>query len=253
MSASPDGGRRGALSAAATAVVLLLVGVVAVVLGVRGSDGPPQPAAAATAPERTVSALPATPSTSSSPTATPPKSAAPKGSSSKTRPTKPVQPKADIGPFLAASDPVELDIPSIGVRSTNFVDLQVARNGTLEVPGSADEVGFYTGGPTPGQLGPAVIGAHVDSRRGPGVFYNLGAVKRGAKIHITRRDKVVTTFVVDKVAVYPKDEFPTEQVYHGDFTRSEIRLVTCGGTFDRVKHYLDNVVVFGHLTTARGR
>ena len=137
----------------------------------------------------------------------------------------------------------------MGIRSSNFVDLQVAKDGTLDVPGSANEVGFYTDGPTPGQLGPAVIGAHVDSKKGPGIFYNLGAVKPGAKIHITRQNKSRTTFVVDKVALYPKDQFPTEDVYYGDFTKSEIRLVTCGGTFDRVKHYLDNVVVFGHLVT----
>jgi hypothetical protein len=55
--------------------------------------------------------------------------------------------------------------------------------------------------------------------------------------------------VVDRVALYPKDDFPTEAVYHSDFDRAEIRLVTCGGTFDRVKHYLGNVVVFGHLDT----
>ena len=54
---------------------------------------------------------------------------------------------------------------------------------------------------------------------------------------------------VPLVAVYPKDDFPTEAVYYGSFDRAEIRLVTCGGTFDRVKHYLDNVVVFGHLAT----
>jgi len=162
----------------------------------------------------------------------------------------PEAPAADFGPFLPASAPTALDIPSIGVHSSRFVDLKVARDGTLEVPGRADEVGFYTGGPTPGQLGPAVLGAHVDSKKGPGIFYQLGAIKPGAKVHLTRQDGIVATFVVDKVAVYPKDRFPTDQVYHGDFTKSEIRLVTCGGTFDPVEHYLDNVIVFGHLTSA---
>ena len=54
--------------------------------------------------------------------------------------------------------------------------------------------------------------------------------------------------MVDKVANYPKDQFPTDQVYGGDLAQSQIRLVTCGGTFDKVRHYLDNVIVFGHLT-----
>ena len=118
------------------------------------------------------------------------------------------------------------------------------------MPGSADEVGFYAPGPTPGELGPAVLAAHVDSKQGPGIFYRLGSVKAGDPVIIHRQDGSTTTFVVDKVASYPKDQFPTDEVYHGSFTQSEIRLVTCGGPFDKVKHYLDNVIVFGHLTPA---
>jgi sortase (surface protein transpeptidase) len=154
-----------------------------------------------------------------------------------------------FGPFLAASRPTVIDIPSIGVHSSTFVDLGVTADGTIAVPGTADEVGFYVGGPTPGQLGPAVIAAHVDSTKGPGVFYRLGAVKVGATVRVSRADGSVLRFVVDKVALYPKDAFPTEAVYRGGFDRAEIRLVTCGGTFDKVRHYLDNVVVFGHLSS----
>jgi sortase (surface protein transpeptidase) len=228
----------------AATVALFLVGVLALVLGIRGSDGPPQPAAVAAAPSSTSTAEPE-PTPSSSPLAKP--SAAPRAKTSP--PTKKKAPQQRVGRLLPASEPVALDIPSIGVKSTNFVDLEVAKDGTLDVPGSADEVGFYTGGPTPGQFGPAVLGAHVDSTKGPGIFYNLGAVKPGAKIHIGRRDKSNITFIVDKVEVHPKNRFPTERVYRGDFDKAEIRLVTCGGTFDRVKHYLDNVIVFGHLAT----
>jgi sortase (surface protein transpeptidase) len=90
----------------------------------------------------------------------------------------------------------------------------------------------------------------VDSKSGPGVFYRLGAIKAGDKVRITRADTSVTTFVVDKVEAFPKDRFPAD-VYTGDFTRAEIRLITCGGTFDRgTGHYRDNIVVFGHLTAA---
>ena len=125
----------------------------------------------------------------------------------------------------------------------------MAKDGTLNVPGSADEVGLYADGPTPGQLGPAVLGAHVDSKTGPGIFYRLGEVEKGDKIHVTRKDKTRVTFTVDKVAVYPKDEFPTDEVYYGDFDRPEIRLVTCGGPYDPDDSYLSNVIVFGHRTS----
>lgn len=229
----PHGGRRGVLAAAATAV-LAVVGVLALVLGLRGQDGPPQPEAAP--PLSTTTSAPAT----AAPTTAPgPTTAAP------TTPDPPATNR--IGPFLPASAPNRIEIPSIGVASTSFVDLGIAADGSITVPGSADEVGFYTGGPTPGQLGPAVLAAHVDSKQGPGIFYRLGAVKVGDVVKVGRADGSTTTFRVDKVATYPKDHFPTEEVYRGDFTRSEIRLVTCGGPFDKVKHYLDNVVVFAHL------
>ena len=227
-----DGGRRSTLVAAAATVVLVLVGVVTLVLGFQGRGGPPQPVAAEPVPTTSAPATPA------------PSRAATRGAD-RTQAAEPRQPA--IGKFLAASAPVKLDIPSVGIHSSNFVDLEVAQDGTLDVPGSADEVGSYVDGPTPGQLGPAVLGAHVDSTKGPGIFYRLGAVEKGAKIHVTRADRSRASFVVDKVAVYPKDRFPTDEVYYGDFTRSEIRLVTCGGRFDPVKHYLGNVVVFGHL------
>ena len=123
------------------------------------------------------------------------------------------------------------------------------QDGTLSVPGTEDEVGLYQAGPTPGQLGPAVLGAHVDSPEGRrGIFWSLGKVRAGDTIEVSRKDGTTVTFSVDRVKAYPKAEFPTDLVYKGDFTRSEIRLVTCGGPVDRQNEYRDNVVVFGHLT-----
>ncbi|SDT00866.1 Sortase family protein [Friedmanniella luteola] len=231
-----DGGRRSGLVAAAATVVLILVGVVVLTLGLQGRDGPPQPATAQPAPRASTTSVP-TPSVAAS-------SAPPKPTTS----ASPAEPRTTIGAFLPASAPTVLDIPAVGIRSTSFVDLEVAKDGTLDVPGSADEVGLYADGPTPGQLGPAVLGAHVDSKTGPGVFYQLGAVEKGDKIHVTRKDKTRVTFTVDKVAVHPKDDFPTDEVYYGDFDRPEIRLVTCGGPYDPVDSYLSNVIVFGHRT-----
>jgi len=242
-----DGGDRHGIIryAVAVAAALFVLGVVALTFGLRGSGGPPAPAAARPAAEVTTMPPPgaATPTT----TATAPGSAS---GTTTTRPSPSAPPEPAFGQILAGSAPTKIDIASIGLHSTNFVNLSVAADGTLTVPGSADEVGLYDGGPTPGQLGPAVLGAHVDSKEGPGIFYRLGSVRPGDQINIGRADGSMTTFTVDRVASYPKDQFPTDLVYHGDFTRSELRLVTCGGTFDKVKHYLDNVIVFAHLTQA---
>ena len=229
----------------AATVALLVAGLVALFVGLRGHPGPPQPESASpvSAPSASAPAVPGPgPSTGASTEGS--TAAAPTPT-----PAPAQEAKASVGPFLAASAPTRLDIPSIGVHSGDLVGLGIGTDGARTPPQTAQQVGWYTGGPTPGQLGPAVIGTHVDSKQGPGVFYRLGATRPGDQMTITRADGTTTTFLVDKVATYPKDHFPTEEVYRGAFDRSEIRLITCGGTFDPVKHYLGNVVVFGHLTS----
>lgn len=232
--------RRGTFGVAAAAV-LLVIGLVVLVIGIRGNVGPPQPAAAP-AGSSTVDRRPTTPPTTSAPTQ------GTQGASPKTPP----QPANNLGQFLEASKPTSIQIPAIDLRSTTFVPLSIQKNGTISVPGTENEVGLYQGGPTPGQLGPSVLAAHVDSPSGrKGIFYRLGAVKAGDQVRITRADKSVLTFTVDKVAAYRKTEFPTDLVYRGDFNRAEIRLVTCGGPTDSANEYRDNVVVFGHLTGSK--
>ncbi len=209
-------------------------------MGLRGQTGPPAPALAGPTVSGTAAATP-------SPTTRPGTASRTPAPGAVTAQAK-TQPPSRIGAFLGESQPTRIEIASIGLRSTSFVPLRLATDGTITVPGTADEVGLYENGPTPGQLGPAVLAAHVDSKQGPGVFYRLGSVKAGDVVTVSRADGHSLSYTVDKVATYPKDAFPTDAVYHGSFTQSEIRLVTCGGPFDKVKHYLDNVVVFGHLT-----
>lgn len=216
--------RRGALGAAAVTFALLVGGMVSLWAG-RGAPGPPQPSPAAARPS--VSASPAAPT--SGPSAPPNTGPAP-------------------GVFPAASDPTVLDIPSIGVHTGHLVGLRLSADGTLQAPARFTDVGWYTGGPTPGELGPAVLGAHVDSHSGPAVFFRLGELRPGARVVVTRADGSVVTFVVDRVAEYAKSAFPTALVYGNSSNRAEIRLITCGGAFDRsTGHYVDNIVVFGHL------
>ena len=223
-------------------VVLLVLGVVALVLGFHSSgvpSGPPPPAAASAVTTPSTSATSTAPAGPSTPGTAPARStrtpAAPVGN--------------DIGTFLEASAPTSIELPSIGVRSTSFVPLHVQNDGTISVPGTAQEIGLYEDGPTPGQLGPAVVAAHVDTPSGvPGIFFDLGKVEAGDVVKMARRDGTHLTFTVDRVAAYRKAQFPTELVYKGDFTRAEIRLVTCGGPTDSRNEYRDNVIVFGHLT-----
>ncbi len=139
--------------------------------------------------------------------------------------------------------PVRIAIPSLGVK-TRLIGLRKERSGALQVPDDAQQAGWYSQGFAPGGDGPAVIVGHVDSYRGPGIFHQLETMTPGQLISIRRSDGSLGVFEVQSVESFAKRDFPTERVYKGDGTPS-LRLVTCGGEFDRnAKSYLSNVVVF---------
>jgi len=163
---------------------------------------------------------------------------------------------ADVPPIevVRASDPMEesapvrLTVPSIGVDTT-LMDLGLQQDGTLEVPPDGTLAGWFTGAPTPGELGPAVIAAHVDWY-GPGVFYDLHRMVTGDLINVERADGSTAVFAVSNVGQYPKNQFPTDAVY-GPVSFAGLRLITCGGVFnDAIGHYEDNVVVFAELVSS---
>ena len=150
-------------------------------------------------------------------------------------------------PPLAAAPPVHLRIPAIAVDST-LIDLGLQQDGTLEVPADGSTAGWYTGSPEPGQIGPAVLAAHVDWDHRPGVFFRLRDLERGDEVDVTRADGSTARFAVLEVEQYPKEQFPTERVY-GDIDHAGLRLITCGGEFDRsARSYRDNVVVYAALS-----
>ena len=147
------------------------------------------------------------------------------------------------GLVLPESEPVSVSIPRIGVRS-KLVPLGLKR-GVMETPRPAD-VGWYSRGPSPGALGPAVIAGHV-TWNGPAVFYRLGTMRRGDQVSVTRKDGKTAVFTVTRVTQFSKSRFPTRAVY-GPIDHAGLRLITCGGTYDKARsRYLDNVVVFAKL------
>ena len=146
---------------------------------------------------------------------------------------------------LAKSSPVRLQIGAIGVDST-LMDLGLRADGSMGVPPDAFPAGWYTGGPTPGELGPAIIAGHVDWN-GQGVFYRLRDLKPGDQVTITRTDGSKPVFRVTRVSQFPKDQFPTKLVY-GNIDHAGLRLITCGGSYNsRTRHYEDNLVAFADL------
>ena len=146
----------------------------------------------------------------------------------------------------SAALPVTLGVPDLEI-TTRLIGLRKNRAGALQVPEDAQRAGWYSQGPVPGDAGPAVIVGHVDSYRGPGIFHRLRTLKPGQQVKVRRSDGKLATFVIREVKEYGKRDFPTAKVYAGD-GKATLRLVTCGGEFDRKsRSYRSNIVVFADL------
>ncbi|MER7667609.1 class F sortase [Kitasatospora sp. NPDC096128] len=218
---APRGGS-GPWRAGVAALALAASGAWLVHDGTTGRAGPPLPPAPATA----------------APTAAPTPTAKPS-------PTPPAHPP------LPASVPTRIRIPSIKVDApVTGLELTPARQLSTPPMDQRNLTGWYRDGTAPGAAGNALVVGHADGRTGPAVFYRLGLLRPGDTVEVTRKDRRTAVFTVDVVRVFPKQDFPDALVY-GPTERAELRLITCGGKFDRHTGYAANTVVFAHLTGAR--
>ncbi|KQW02016.1 class F sortase [Streptomyces sp. Root369] len=152
---------------------------------------------------------------------------------------------------LPRSRPTSFRIPSLGIDAP-ITGLGLIKGRELATP-PVDKpklVGWYQGGPTPGEAGTAIAVGHRDTRSGPAVFAALAQVKPGKVIEARRADGRTAVYTVDRVKVFDKEGFPDKEVY-GPARRPELRVITCGGLFKWRTGYTSNVVVFAHLTGTR--
>lgn len=141
-----------------------------------------------------------------------------------------------------AEGPVVLSAAGLWPGEVVLEPLSVGSDGTLEVPATADGLGWWSAGPRPGEPGAAVVVGHVDLDGRAGVFARLAGAQPGTVVVVGSGADAVR-FRVTGVERYAKADFPTEVVYRPT-AGSELRLITCGGRFDRsTGHYEDNVVV----------
>ena len=153
-----------------------------------------------------------------------------------------------VGPVLPAAEPLSVSIPRLHVGS-RLVRLGLDDRGAMQVPVDPATAGWYRLGPTPGELGPAVIAGHVTWNQAAGVFFRLAELRGGDLVEVARDDDRVAVFEVTHVARYENSKFPTRVVF-GGVDHAGLRLITCGGEFDSSSHrYRDNVVAFATLVS----
>ncbi|MFI9363331.1 class F sortase [Kitasatospora sp. NPDC053057] len=154
-------------------------------------------------------------------------------------------------PPLSASVPTRIRIPSIKVDApVAGLGLTAARQLNTPPMDQRNLAGWYRDGTSPGAAGNALVVGHADNHTGPAVFYRLGLLRPGDTVEVTRKDRRTAVFTVDSVRVFPKRDFPDALVY-GATERAELRMITCGGKFDRKTGYESNTVVFAHLSGVR--
>lgn len=144
--------------------------------------------------------------------------------------------------------PTDVRIPKINAQSS-LISTAINPDGSLEVPKAEKpmQAAWYRMSPVPGDKGPAIILGHVDGNKQPGIFYKLHELAPGDEVFVKRSDGKEVKFVVTTKEQKPKNEFPTEAVY-GDSPDPVLRLITCGGAFDKAAHsYQDNVIISAKL------
>jgi sortase (surface protein transpeptidase) len=153
---------------------------------------------------------------------------------------------------MAESTPVRIDIPTLDV-SAPIMRLGLTSADTVAVPPLANHnlAGWYDRSVTPGQHGSSVILGHVDSTTGISVFFYVKTLRPGDQIKVIRADGSTGVFAVDGVQKAAKVVFPAGSVYRNT-SYPALRLITCGGPFDAATgQYLDNIIVYAHLISAR--
>lgn len=151
-------------------------------------------------------------------------------------------PPTTTPPPTDPGDPLRVTIPAIGVDAA-LVPVGLKPDGAMQTP-DFGLAAWYSPGPRPGQPGPAVVVAHVDSAaNGPDVFFRLRELAAGDEVVVHYRTSAVT-FVVTGKEQAAKTALPTDRIWNGA-TAPVLRLITCGGAFDRAaRSYLDNVIVY---------
>lgn len=129
------------------------------------------------------------------------------------------------------------------------MELGLNTDGTVEVPPAEEGMtaGWYTGGPLPGEPGPAVLIGHNDTRFGRAVFHDLKDIRKGAEVLVRDERGKTLRFTVTSKETVRKKAFPTERIY-GPTKGSALRLITCDGEFDAQGHPVDNLIVYGVLS-----
>ncbi len=140
--------------------------------------------------------------------------------------------------------PVSIVIEKLGI-DTIVEPVGVTKDGNMDTPVNAKNVGWYQYGTVPGAPGNAVLTGHYDTVTGkPAIFYHLQNLAIGDRVNIRMNDGRILPFMVTGTDVIAYDVFPTGYVF-AQKSGINVNLITCGGIWDtKEKIYKDRVVIY---------
>lgn len=130
-------------------------------------------------------------------------------------------------PAASAAKPASVSIPSIKLNS-KIVPMGLTKGGDLDVPsGKTNNIGWYAAGTTPGEVGSAVLDAHVYA-----AFKNLHSVKVGQDIYVTMDSGATLHFKITEKKTLSLKAISADEFYN-DASGKNLHLITCAGTFSK--------------------
>ncbi|WP_082232708.1 class F sortase [Halobacillus massiliensis] len=142
--------------------------------------------------------------------------------------------------------PSQVKIPAIDVDAP-IEKVGILENGQMGVPEGTETVGWFEPGTKPGQTGNAVLAGHVDSKKGPAVFFYLDQLAQGDEIIVTDEEGTELIYTVQRLESYPANDAPIDEIF-GRTDKKNLNLITCTGTFNRQKGtHEERLVVYTEL------
>lgn len=148
--------------------------------------------------------------------------------------------------------PQEVEIPKLAITAP-VVGVKTTPEGDLGNPEGPDLVGWWMGGPRPGDPGNAVLTGHLDWAGPPAraaVFWRLKELSSGDKIVVKTDQGERVPFVVEWTKVFSRDSAPVEQLLGFQIGRV-ITVITCEGQFiPSERDYTERRIVRAKLAMA---
>lgn len=158
-------------------------------------------------------------------------------------------PSAGLSPVTSSSWNIQM--PAIGVNAP-LVPVGTEPDGTMASPSDADSVGWFSGGPRPGQTGNVLMAGHLDwtdiitGAPRTAVFWRLKELVPGDKVYVTDGNRRYTYIVTESLRFSSYDPTATQVLQPTSDAR--ITFITCEGTYDQAtRNYSHRRVVIAQL------